>query len=162
MALTIYPNTGYDSFISEEDATVIISANSVNADTWLALSVPQREVYLRISTDRILNVVSFDPTNIDGYLDITTYVAAESTLPKACALMAIHDVVYSISAEATTQTGLVSREVVDEIEVHYYHDGKTALKGMSEQDAFPFPVIVRPYVNSYGANIGMCKLIAVL
>ena len=69
MSLTIYPAMGYDSFISLTDADSIISEFSVHYSSWSALTSSEQEVYLRIATDRIMNAVSFDTTNANGYLD---------------------------------------------------------------------------------------------
>lgn len=90
MALTIYPTAGYDSFVSLADANTIVASHTLYNTEWTALTDADKEVYLRIATDNIFLVISTDSTDT-YYLDETTYVAADSCLPKVCVLMAIHD-----------------------------------------------------------------------
>jgi hypothetical protein len=156
MALTIYPASGYDSFITVADADTIITANSVQSATWLAMTEIEKEVYLRIATARIFNVVSTDTSNEDGYLDSSTYVASESCLPKATALMAVHDLVYGLSSEINPNTGVVSKEKVGDLEVNYFH-GYTD-KQVRGRKTNPYPSIAIPCLNYYGANIQLSKL----
>ena len=150
MALIIYPTTDYDSFISVVDADTIITNNSVQSVTWLALTEAEKEVYLRIATTRILNAVSTDTTNSDGYLDETVYVAVDSCLPKSCALMAVHDLVYGLSSEINPNTGLVTKEKVGDLEVQYAHGFPN--KRVSGRVSNPYPSSVRPCLESYGAT----------
>jgi hypothetical protein len=151
MALIIYPELGYDSLISEANATEIIVLNNINSAKWLTLSIEQREVYLRIATNKVLGVVSYDITNLNGYLDSLSYVASESCLPTTCALMAVHDLLYGISSEINPNTGLITKEKVGDIEVSYTHGNPTRqIKGRVSS---PFPSTVIPCLNSYGAAI---------
>jgi hypothetical protein len=156
MSLTIYPTTDADSFISLADADIVITNNSIQSATWLALSEAEREVYLRIATTRIFNVVSTDTSNEDGYLDSSTYVASESCLPKATALMAVHDLVYGLSSEINPNTGLVSKEKVGDIEVNYFHGYID--KQANGRKTNPYPGSIIPCLNYYGANIQLSKL----
>ena len=151
MSLTIYPAMGYDSFISLTDADSIISEFSVHYSSWSALTSSEQEVYLRIATDRIMNAVSFDSTNPNGYLDSLTYDVSTSCLPKACALMAIHDVVYSISSSINPNTGLITSERVGDIQVTYSHGNQN--KQMYGIERSPFPESVVNCLQSYGAII---------
>ena len=151
MALVIYPATGYDSLISEVDATAIITANSLQSSLWSALTSVNKEIYLRIATTRILNSVSYDYSNPTGYLDEATYVAADSCLPKSCALMAIHDLAYGLSSEINPQTGLIAKEKVGDLEVTYIHGANASSKQLSSRETSPFPASVQSCLKSYGA-----------
>lgn len=139
--LILYPNTDYDSFISVADADEVISNNSVHSAQWLALTEAQKEVYLRVATTRILNITTA--------LDVLTYVAANSCLPKSCALIGIHDVVYGISSEVNPNTGIVSKEKVGDLEVTYFHGNPN--KQVKGRTTSPFPSEVKPCLESYGA-----------
>ena len=150
MSLIIYPTTDYDSFITVADADITITANSVQSATWLALTEVEKEVYLRIATQRIFNVVSTDTTNVDGYLDESVYIAADSCLPKSCALIAIHDLVYGLSSEINPNTGLITKEKVGDLEVNYSHGFPT--KRVSGRVSNPYPSNVRLCLTSYGAT----------
>lgn len=152
MALILYPTTGYDSFISEADATTLISSYSLQSSQWLALDVPTREVYLRIATSKILSVVSTDTENLSGYLDPSTYEASTSCIPNSCALMAINDVVYQISAEINPNTGLISSEQVGDLKVTYFHGANTSSRQLSSKNKNPFPLEVRSCLMRYGAS----------
>lgn len=148
MALVIYPNTDYDSFISVSDADGIINKFSVHVTTWEGLNDAQKEVYLRIATDRIFNAI-----DSDTYLDSTTYVADDSCLPKATALMAIHDVVYEISSSVNPNQGLVSMERVGDLQVNYFHGNGKYPKGAKKTN--PYPTEVYPCLTSYGAEFNV-------
>ncbi len=151
--LTLYPNIGADSFISLDDATIIITANSLQSSQWIALTDANKEVYLRIAYTNIVNNISYDITNIDGYLDPLTYIALDSCLPKSQAMMAIHDVVYQISSEINPNTGLISKEKVGDLEVTYVHGANTSSKQLSSKNKNMFPQSVVKCLTSYGANI---------
>ena len=156
MALIIYPLTNYDSFISLTDADVIISNYSVNGSKWLALDTATKEVYLRIATDRILNVVSTDSLSEYGYLDSTTYDPLTSCLPKACALIAMNDLDYLISKELNPNTGLVQKEKVGDIERTFFHGfPQKHIVGLNKN---PFPSSVIKCLNSYGAMLNSSKI----
>lgn len=151
MALTIYPALSSDSFIAVADADTVITENSILSTDWLALTEVQKEVYLRIATSNIHSVVSTDSSNIDGYLDSETYVYADSCLYKTCALMAVHDLTYGLSAEVNPNTGLVSKEKVGDLEVTYFHGNP--LRQVSGRSNNPFPSSVIKCLNSYGADV---------
>lgn len=151
MALIIIPTVEGDSFISVLDADTVISKNSVHSAEWLTLTDTQKEVYLRIATSRILRVVSTDIKNENGYLDISTYDAAKSCLPKATAMMAVHDLAYGLSSEVNPNTGLVSKEKVGDLEVTYFHGNP--LSQINSRKTTPYPNEVIPCLESYGALI---------
>jgi hypothetical protein len=156
MSLIIYPTGNYDSFVSVVDADTFITNYDPKSEDWLALTEAQKETYLRISTQRILDNVSTDADNADGYLDESTYVASDSCLPKACSLMAIHDLVFSISSGVNENTGLVSKEKVGDVERSYFH-GHTdkQVKGLNKN---PFPQSVIKCLNSYGATVSSSNI----
>lgn len=137
--LKVYPEVGYDSFVSLTDANAVIENNSVHSAQWIALTDDMKEVYLRIATGRILGVIDADQL---GNFD---YCLAKST-----SLMAIKDLAYGISAEVNPNTGLVSREKVGDIEVSYFHG--TNVGRVNGLDKNPFPVEVYDCLNSYGAD----------
>ena len=150
MALTIYPANGHDSFISLADANVLITSNSLHGSDWTALDDAVKEVYLRIASTNILNTVSTDITNVDGYLDETVYVATDSCIPHTTAIMAIHDLVYGLSSTVNPNKGLVTKEKVGDLEVTYYQGEATQVNGRVTS---PFPLSARMCLNAYGANI---------
>ena len=149
MALTIYPTDNYDSLISVTDADTIITAYSVNSAKWLALAEATKEVYLRIATDRVMSVVSTDSSSEFGYLSSSSYVAEDSCLPKACALIAMNDLDFLISQEVNPNTGLVQKEKVGDIERTFFHGNpQRHIIGLNKK---PFPSSVIKCLNSYGA-----------
>ena len=151
MALIIYPIADADSFITEADADTVIAENSVQSATWTALTSTMKEVYLRIATSRILGSVSTDASNEDGYLDESIYVAADSCLPKATALMAIHDLAYGLSSDINPNTGLISKQKVGDLEETYFHGNP--LSQVNSRNTNPFPSSVIKCLNAYGANV---------
>lgn len=156
MSLTILPTENGDSFISILDADEVISRNSLQYSNWLDLSDLNKEIYLRIATTRILNVVSFDINSTSGYLNLAEYISIDSCLPKAAALMAIHDLAYGLSSEINPNTGLVSKEKVGDIEVNYFHGYID--KQVKGRITNPYPSSVVPCLNSYGSNISSSSI----
>lgn len=151
MSLVIYPATDYDSFISVANADTVIANNTLFDSNWTALTTSQKEVYLRIATTRILNVV--DTSLFDG---------TDSCLVKSCALMAVRDLVFEISSSINPNTGLVSSEKVGDLQVTYYHGNSN--RQVSGKNMNPFPPEVVTCLNSYDAEIytggvGKAKLV---
>ena len=141
MALTIYPDTDYDSLISISDSSDIASNYSVHSTEWLALSESIREVYLRIATGRIFDV-------IDSTLLPTDSVP--HCVKKATTLMAVKDFMYGISSEVNPNTGAITKEKVGDIEVTYAHGNRSRINSKNKN---PFPSEVITCLNSYGANL---------
>ena len=139
MALIIYPDIDFDSLVSVVDATEVIVRNSVHSTDWITLSEPMQEVYLRIATQRILSVVE-DTIPIDG-----------ECLPRSCALMAIHDLMYGLSSEVNPNTGLISKQKVGDLEETYFHGNP--LSQVNSRNTNPFPSSVIKCLNAYGANV---------
>lgn len=155
MALVIYPTTDYDSFVSIADANTIIEEYSLHNDLWSALSDAEKEVYLRVGTDRIFSVISTDDTD-EAYLDSTVYDATTSCLPKSNALMAIHDVVYGLSTSINPNKGLITKEKVGDLEVNYFQGySKNPKSGIVTN---PFPNIVKSCLETYGATFNLSGL----
>lgn len=152
MALIIYPAENYDSLISVADATLFISKYSVHSSLWTALSVEQQEIYLRIATERIFNVISTNSED-DLYLDVLTYGQTSSCLPKAACTMAMHDIVHSISSSINPNTGLITKEKIGDLEINYSHS--YAKLGIERN---PFPVSVRSCLALYGAEFAIMGL----
>lgn len=153
MALIIYPEDGYDSFISEPDAELIIQDNSLQYQQWLDLPNLVRDIYLRIATTAILNAVSTDSENPNGYLDKASYDASSSCLPRVCALVAMHDLVYQISSEINPNTGLITKEKVGDIEVAYTHGASASSRQLSSKNKDVFPKYVKSCLSSYGVTV---------
>lgn len=156
MALVIYPTADYDSFISVTDATGFISQYSIHYETWNNITTLEKEIYLRIATDRIFNAISTD-TSDEAYLDSTTYVAEDSCLPKVCALMAIHDLIYEISASINPNDGLISKEKVGDLEVSYFHGNGKYPKGARVKN--PYPSETFKCLEGYGAQFSVFGVI---
>jgi len=148
MALTIYPDSGYDSFISISDADTIITENSIQSSSWLSLDDATKEVYLRIAFSNIYDVISTDSNSDIGYLDIDTYVSTNSCLPKTNAMMAIHDLSYGLSSEINPNMGTITKEKVGDLEVQYQHDYKERGRVSNR-----FPNSVKSCLNYYGATL---------
>lgn len=113
MALVLYPTTDYDSFISVEDATTVISKLTLHSAVWTALSDGDKEVYLRIACRLI----------VDG-VDQTTYPFTDpmpTCVGEAQAMIAVQDVVYGFSATTTIDTnGAIKKQKVGSLEIEYY------------------------------------------
>ena len=142
MSLIIYPTEDYDSFVSILDADSYIQSYSVQSLGWIALTDEQKEVYLRIATKRILDIV-----DIDLLFDTNDCIA------RSCSLMAIHDLVYEISSSVNPNTGVVSKEKVGDLEVNYYH-GNTQSRVMG-RNTNPFPSSVKTCLNDLGAHLNV-------
>jgi len=157
MALTIYPNTNYDSFVTVADANALISLNEVDTTKWDALTDEKKEVYLRLALRRIFDVISTDTSNADGYLIETDDDAINTYLPLVASLMASHDIKYSLSTSINPNTVLVTKEKVGDIEVQYQH--KSGVNGI---ETSYYPKGVRTLLAKYGAifnSVNQAKLV---
>lgn len=142
--LVVYPNDDFDSFISLDDANKFIANNSVFNDQWTELEDEKKEVFLRIATKRILDVI--DTTLLTGDTDIC--------LVNASASMAVRDLVFNISAGVNENKGAIIKEKVEGIEVQYYHDSRTSINAL---DKNPYRDVVS-CLNSFGANLTNGKI----
>lgn len=140
MSLIIYPTTNYDSFISLTDADTVISENTLFSSNWDLLSDANKEIYLRIATTRLLNVI--DTSLLDG---------TDACLCKSCALMAVRDLVFEISTSVNPNTGLVSSEKVGDLQVTYYHGNSN--RQVSGKNMNPFPQEIALCLSNYGVEL---------
>ncbi len=138
MALIIYPADNYDSFVSVANANAYIGSYTTFITEWTALTDTQKEVFLRIATDRINDIVD------------STLLTASDCLSKSCSLMAVRDLVFEISSAINPNNGLISKEKVGDIEVNYYQGQANKVNGRNTN---PFPSAVVTCLNSYGANL---------
>ncbi len=131
MALVLPPDTSYDSFVSLVDAATAIETYTLDSASWVALSNSNQEIYLRIATRRIEDGIDEDLYTID-VTDIPT------CLPEATALIAVHDLINSISGGAaeTTGTGAIKKEQVGSI-VQEYYDTKSSTDTSSSINTIP-------------------------
>ncbi len=112
MALTIYPATGWDSFISTADATTVINNLSHHGDQWSALGETDKERYLRIACRYIVN----HSVPEEEYPDPMPQCVGE-----AQALTAANDMANGLSASTgVRQTAQVRREKAGDVEVEYF------------------------------------------
>ena len=108
--LVVYPSVDFDSFISLDGANSFIAKNSIFNNQWTKLSDEKKEVFLRIATKRILDVVN--TTLLNGDTGIC--------LVNASASMAVRDLVFNISSGVNENKGAIIKEKVEGIEVQYY------------------------------------------
>lgn len=138
MALTVIPDTNADSFISVADATTIITNYSVHSEQWTTLTVNMQEVYLRIATQNILELITV-PSDYD---------ATTSCLPKACAMIAIHDIANNLSKDVNPNLGLVTSEKVGDLQITYkQYSSNKRIRTL-------YPREVRKCLTSYGVEFG--------
>ena len=145
MALTIYPTADYDSYISILDADNIIASYTTFTTQWATLTDANKEVFLRIATSRIDNMI--DSLLLDG---------VDACLANTCAIMAVHDLVFEISSSVNANDGLITKEKVGDLEVNYQH----SYSKRSSRNTNPYPPMVRPCLIKYGAtfNYGRATL----
>ncbi len=108
MALVVYPDVGYTSFISLVDADSLITLNYPLADKWSSLTDEKKEVYLRLHCNTILNKI-----------DTLLLPVSSGCLGKSNATMAFNDVINGISITLDRNIGLVTKEKVGDVEVDY-------------------------------------------
>lgn len=141
MALTIYPATDYDSFVSMADATTAIDTLTLFTTQWAAITELEREIYLRIACRRIEDGI--DQT-VNPYPDPMPDCAGE-----AQALMAVQDLVYGFSASTTTGTiGSLKKQKVASLEIEYYDSDTNSPKNVSY-----IPALAIPCLESLGYDV---------
>lgn len=134
MALTIYPTTDYDSFISVADATTTISEMTLHASLWDGITETEREIYLRIACRVIEDGI--DQT-VNPYPDPMPDCAGE-----AQALMAVQDLVYGFSAStATSSVGAIKKQKVSSLEIEYYDSDSDSPKKVSYIPSLAVPCL---------------------
>ena len=148
MALTLYPATNADSFVSVTDADTYISLNSVHSDQWEQFTTEQKEVYLRIAFTRLHGAmqIASDSTQPEP----SSYDPTNTCLPKSNAMMAVFDLAYGLSSEINPNTGVVIKERVEgAVEVSYAHSGYR-----NGRVTDPFPADVKACVKmTYGITL---------
>ena len=137
--LVVYPSVGFDSFISLDGANSFIAKNSIFNNQWTKLSDEKKEVFLRIATKRILDVVN--TTLLNGDTDIC--------LVNDSASMAVRDLVFNISSGVNENKGAIIKEKVEGIEVQYYHGNRTSINAL---DKNPYKDVVN-CLNRFGAKL---------
>ena len=137
MGLIVYPAAGYDSYVSLVDAENTIISYTTFGTQWLALDDATKEVYLRIATARINDVI--DSVLLNGI---------DACLSGSCSMMAVHDLVFSISSSVNANDGLITKEKVGDLEVQYQH----SYNKRSSRNTNPFPPLVRTCLIGYGAE----------
>lgn len=144
MALTVYPTTDWDSYCSLIDAVQYCTEYNVHCES-CKTKVPtdeEREVYLRIATQRILTVIDTSLVPTDALPD---------DLAMACALTAVHDCVYEISSAVNPNTGAISSEKVGDLEVRYTHGRNMSSAPIVGRNTDPFPAMAKTILANYGA-----------
>lgn len=145
--LIVYPDDKYDSFVSLDEANDYIFKNSVFNEQWDTIADDKKEIYLRIATKRILSVIDKD------YLGTN-----DECLINSCSLMAVRDLVFNISSGVNENTGLITKEKVDSLEVTYYHGKITGrANGLDKNPFFG----VEDCLKEYGAIFGKPSILKV-
>lgn len=132
MALTIYPNTDYDSFVSLADTEAILINNvpSSQLTEWNALTNTDKEILLRQSTLLIANKIQIPTT-------------AEVNLQRATAYLAQYSNGKIMTANDGSTGNIKVKEIVGTVKTEYFTQGK---------DSNTFPEIVDLLLKNYGAT----------
>jgi|GEM_PF-4144607 hypothetical protein len=141
MALIVYPAEFYDTFVSISVANGYIGKYSPFNTNWNAVSDTNKEVLLRLATDRINAVID------------SSLLEESDCIKKSCSLMAVRDLVFEISSSINANNGLVSKEKVGDIEVNYQHKSRA-----NGRETNPFPSSVVVCLNSYGASLSLASI----
>ena len=141
MALIIYPNPQWDSFVDLTDAELYITTLTLDGPSWTTLPDATKETLLRVATRNI----------IDG-IDQVVYPLpdpAPQCLAEATALTASHDNVNSLTggSTATTVSGAIKSQKVGSLQVAYY-DTKTT--GGSSGKVYLIPKMAMACLTSLG------------
>jgi hypothetical protein len=131
MALTIYPDTNYDSFSTVADATAYLTNNlpaSQFADWTALVTDAEKEVFLRQATTLIQKKITLPST-------------LEDDLKKACIYLANHSIGINMTNKDTDSNVKVD-EVVGVVKTEYF---------APNQPLNTFPDIVDLLLKDYGA-----------
>ena len=134
MALIIYPDEGYDSFVTVIDATGYIDRLTMHGPAWAALEESDQEVYLRIAC-----------RNIEDGINLTVLPLPDPAplcLGESQSLMAVQDVVYGFSASTTTSTAQVKKQKVSTLEVEYFETASGTTEQASLVPDMAMPCLV--------------------
>ena len=110
MPLIIYPAAGADSFITVADATNTIKKYTLDGNKWDAKTLEEQEILLRIAFTDIIN-----HTDSSSYPD-----PLPACVPDAQALMAVHDLVNSISGGAVGTQAQVKKQKAGPVEREFF------------------------------------------
>ena len=130
MALTLYPDTGYDAFIAVADCDTFLSLNvpSSQRTAYVALSEADKEILIRQATTLIKSKITLPSTLEQTLQDATAYLVNFS--------------VDTVMTNSDGEQGNVKRElIVGTIETEYFSQGK---------DSNSFPEIVDSLLSTYG------------
>ena len=119
MALTIYPATEWDSYVSLVEAGTIATGNIINLTAWTALTDPQKELYLKQSTT-LIRLKIIDPITIDD-----TLTAAPADLK----LATVHLSVSSVGIDMIDDDGkenIKRIKIEGAIEKEFFTQGKSS------------------------------------
>ncbi|RLA73557.1 MAG: hypothetical protein DRG30_06165 [Epsilonproteobacteria bacterium] len=112
MALVIYPDVGYDSFVTLIEAEEYISSLTLYGSMWGAISDDEKEIYLRIALRVILDGIDLDTYPLSDPID--------TCAGEAQSLIAINDLVNEISITAEDTSGAIRRNKVGSIEQEFF------------------------------------------
>jgi len=140
MALTVYPTTDYDTFIGLDDANTLITSRYPLASKWAVLTDEEKEVYLRLHCNTILNTID------QSLLPATSECLAESN-----AIMAFNDVINEISITLDRNNGLVTKEKVGDVEINY----KQYRSNLNKPSIYNLEI--KNCLSKYGAKFSSCQ-----
>jgi len=128
MSLILYPNTGYDAFISVANCDAFLTANVIGTQRELydALTVPDREIYIRQATTIIKGDITLPDTLEQDLQDATAYF-----------------VNYSVGIDVTNSSkssNVKIKEITDLVTTEYFSPNK---------DVNALPDIVSSLLKSY-------------
>ena len=133
MALIIYPATGWNSYVSLNDANTIAIDNILNLTSWNALTDAQKELYLKQSTT-LIRLKIIDPL----IADITLTEA-----PSDLKLATVHLSVSSIGVDMVDNDG---KENIKRIKIDGALEKEFFTKG---ENSNAFPDIVSALLAQY-------------
>ena len=120
MALIVWPVQDSDSFVTVAQATLYAEMLTMNSVAWKALSIEDQERLLRIAYKDIVD-----------HTDPTTYpTPLPACVGEAQSLMAVHDMVNSISSGAADTGIQVKKNKAGPIEQEFF-ESKTAKRSLS-------------------------------
>jgi len=144
MALVVYPDDGYDSFISLDEANSWISTHSPHAYKWYELDDDTKEIYLRLHCQTIQDKI--DITLLSDHINECVQYSNAS--------MALNDVVYGITLNTNPNFGLVTKEKVGDVEIDY----KQYVQNLNKPSLYT--TFVKNCLRLYGATFNTgCQIL---
>ncbi len=148
--LILYPAMNADSFVTVLEADDYIATLTLHSTEWMALSVADKEIYLRIAYRLINAGIDYTVTPLPAVLPTCLY--------QAQALIALHDLTNGISANASgaSSSGVIKKQKVASLEVEYFEPKD----GLASTTTNPIPTSVRTCLSGLGytfsaSNSGM-------